>query len=157
MGVSAASLSLNAAFTGFGSLFWGWLTDRIPIRYTYSGVASMMAVALILFPTADTTIEALIVASIFGAAVGGILVVPVVAYADYFGRRSLSAIRGVTEPFVSLGQAIGAVFSGIVYDLTGSYKDAFIVLAILGFATIAMLLLTRAPKRAGLAPEVESA
>ncbi len=151
VGVSAASLSLNAVFTGIGSLFWGWLTDRVPVRYTYAGVALMMAVALLLFPLADTTVEAFVVASIFGTAVGGILVVPVVAYADYFGRRSLSAIRGVTEPFVSLGQAIGAVFSGIVYDATGSYKDAFLILAILGFATIAMLLMTRAPKRVGVA------
>jgi len=147
VGVSAATLSLNAVFTGVGSIFWGWLVDRVPVRFTYAGVALMMAVALILFPMADTTVEALIVASIFGAAVGGILVVPVVAYADYFGRRSLSAIRGVTEPFVSLGQAIGALFSGIVYDVTGSYKDAFLVLSILGFATIAMLLATRAPVR----------
>ncbi len=147
VGVSAATLSLNAVFTGVGSIFWGWLVDRVPVRFTYAGVALMMAVALILFPMADTTVEALIVASIFGAAVGGILVVPVVAYANYFGRRSLSAIRGVTEPFVSLGQAIGALFSGIVYDVTGSYKDAFLVLSILGFATIAMLLATRAPLR----------
>ena len=147
VGVSAATLSLNAVFTGVGSIFWGWLVDRVPVRFTYAGVALMMAVALILFPMADTTVEALIVASIFGAAVGGILVVPVVAYADYFGRRSLSAIRGVTEPFVSLGQAIGALFSGIVYDVTGSYKDAFLVLSILGFATIAMLLATRVPVR----------
>ena len=147
VGVSAATLSLNAVFTGVGSIFWGWLVDRVPVRFTYAGVALMMAVALILFPMADTTVEALIVASIFGAAVGGILVVPVVAYANYFGRRSLSAIRGVTEPFVSLGQAIGALFSGIVYDVTGSYKDAFLVLSILGFATIAMLLATRAPVR----------
>ena len=149
VGISAASLSLNAVFTGVGSIFWGWLVDRVPVRFTYAGVALMMAVALVLFPMADTTAEALVVASIFGTAVGGILVVPVVAYANYFGRRSLSAIRGVTEPFVSLGQAIGALFSGIIYDLTGSYKDAFLILAILGLATIAMLLATREPRRVG--------
>ncbi|MAN94626.1 MAG: hypothetical protein CL700_10550 [Chloroflexi bacterium] len=149
VGISAASLSLNAVFTGVGSIFWGWLVDRVPVRFTYAGVALMMAVALVLFPMADTTAEALVVASIFGTAVGGILVVPVVAYANYFGRRSLSVIRGVTEPLVSLGQAIGALFSGIIYDVTGSYKDAFLILAILGLATIAMLLATREPRRVG--------
>ena len=154
VGVSAATLSLNAVFTGVGSIFWGWMVERVPVRFTYAGVALMMAVALILFPLADTTVEALVVASIFGAAVGGILVVPVVAYANYFGRRSLSAIRGVTEPLVSLGQAIGAIFSGIIYDVTGSYKDAFLVLSILGFATIAMLLATRAPTRPGVGERV---
>ncbi|SVD08120.1 uncharacterized protein METZ01_LOCUS360974, partial [marine metagenome] len=59
----------------------------------------------------------------------------------------------VTEPFVSLGQAIGAIFSGAIYDVTGSYKDAFLILAILGFATIGMLLLTRAPVRPGVETE----
>jgi MFS family permease len=154
VGISAATLSVNAVFTGAGSLFWGWLVDRVPVRFTYAGVALMMAVALILFPLADSTIEALAVAGLFGMAVGGILVVPVVAYANYFGRRSLSAIRGVTEPFVSLGQAIGAIFSGIIYDVTGSYKDAFLILSIVGFATIAMLLLTREPVRLKVGVEV---
>ena len=157
VGVSAASLSLNAVFTGVGSIFWGWVVDRVPVRYTYAGVALMMAGALLFFSVADSTIEAFIAASIFGMAVGGILVVPVVAYANYFGRQSLSTIRGVTEPFVSLGQAIGAVFSGIIYDVTGSYKDAFIVLAIVGFATIGLLLITRAPRRVVVATEVEPA
>jgi sugar phosphate permease len=147
VGVSAASIIMNAIFTGLGSLFWGWVVDRVPVRYTYAGVALMMSGALVMFTMADTAIEALVVAAIFGTAVGGILVVPVVAYANYFGRGSLSTIRGVTEPLVSLGQAIGGLFSGIVYDVTGSYRDAFIVLAIVGAATIALLLSTRAPNR----------
>ncbi|MCH7678035.1 MFS transporter [candidate division KSB1 bacterium] len=46
LGVSAASLSLNAVFTGVGSIFWGWLVDRVPVRFTYAGVALLMAVAL---------------------------------------------------------------------------------------------------------------
>ena len=154
VGVSAASISMNAVFTGLGSLFWGWVVDRLPVRYTYAGVALMMAAALVMFTMADTVIEALIVASIFGTAVGGILVVPVVAYANYFGRGSLSTIRGVTEPFVSLGQAIGALFSGIIFDVTGSYKFAFVVLAIVGFATIGLLLATRAPTRPPVAAAV---
>jgi len=156
VGVSAASISMNAVFTGLGSLFWGWVVDRVPVRYTYAGVALMMAAALVLFTMADTVIEALIVASIFGTAVGGILVVPVVAYANYFGRGSLSTIRGVTEPFVSLGQAIGGLFSGVIFDVTGSYKLAFVVLAIVGFATIGLLLATRAPTRPSVASGISS-
>ena len=56
VGIAAATLSMNAVFTGAGSLFWGWLVDRVPVRYTYAGVALMMAVALILFAIADTII-----------------------------------------------------------------------------------------------------
>jgi len=144
--VAALSISFNAAFTGIGSLIWGWLLERIPVRYCYAAVALLMAAALALFPLVNTIWEALLTASIWGVAVGGILVVPAVAYANYFGRQSIGAIRGITEPFVSLGQAVGAVFSGLVFDLTGNYHAAFVTLAILGVATIGLILLTKPPQ-----------
>ena len=144
--VAALSISFNAAFTGIGSLIWGWLLERIPVRYCYAAVALLMAAALALFPVVNSIWEALLTASIWGVAVGGILVVPAVAYANYFGRQSIGAIRGITEPFVSLGQAVGAVFSGLVFDLTGSYHAAFITLAVLGVATIGLILLTKPPQ-----------
>ena len=71
---------------------------------------------------------------------------PPVAYADYYGRRSLGAIRGVTEPFTSLGQAIGAVAAGAVFDLTDSYEYAFIAFAALGALTMLMMQLARPPR-----------
>jgi len=144
--ISTVSISLNAVFTGVGSIAWGWLVERVPVQYTYSAVALLMTAALALFTIADTPVEALVAASMFGVSVGGILVVPVVAYADYYGRRSLAAIRGVTEPFVSLGQAIGAVFSGLIFDSTGSYHYAFASLAVLGFATMNVLLVAKPPR-----------
>ena len=130
--LSGVGLSLNAAFMGAGSLAWGWIAERLPVRYVLAGVSVAVAVPAFLFLTADTTAKALAISSLFGFGVGGMLSVPPVAYADYYGRRSLGAIRGVTEPFTSLEQAVGAVASGIVYDLTGSYAIALIAFAILG-------------------------
>jgi MFS family permease len=144
--ISALSISFNAAFTGIGSLAWGWLVERVPVRYCYAAVALVMVVSLFLFPSVTTVWQALLAASLFGVSVGGILVVPAVAYANYFGRRSIGVIRGVTEPFVSLGQAVGAIFSGLVFDTSGSYHFAFITLAVVGIATIGLILLTKPPQ-----------
>ena len=74
-----------------------------------------MAIACAIFVVAETVWLAFVGAGLFGVAVAGILVVPPVAYANFFGRESLGTIRGVTEPFTSLGQAIGAVASGLVF------------------------------------------
>jgi MFS family permease len=74
--ISALSISFNAAFTGIGSLIWGWLVERVPVRYCYAAVAVVMVAALFLFPSVNTIWQALLVASLFGASVGGILVVP---------------------------------------------------------------------------------
>ena len=145
--LSGVGLSLNAAFMGAGSLAWGWIAERLPVRYVLAGVSVAVAVPALLFLTADTTAKALAISSLFGFGVGGMLSVPPVAYADYYGRRSLGAIRGVTEPFTSLEQAVGAVASGIVYDLTGSYAIALIAFAILGGVTAAVILFARPPRR----------
>lgn len=143
--VAATAISFNAVFAGVGSMSWGWMADRVPVRYAFCLVALVMALASGLFIVADTPAEAIAFASLFGFALGGILVVPPVAYASYFGRPSLGTIRGVTEPFVSLGQAIGAVLAGAIFDVTDSYRAAFFVFAALGVLTALLLLLARPP------------
>ena len=145
--LSGLGLSLSAAFMGAGSLAWGWVAERFPVRYVLTGVAVAVAVPALLFLTADTTLEGLAFSALFGFGVGGMLSVPPVAYADYFGRRSLGAIRGVTEPFTSLEQAIGTVAAGLVFDLTGSYDIALTAFAALGGLTAVALLFARPPVR----------
>ncbi len=145
--IAVTSIGLSGAFLGVGSVVWGWLLDHIPARIVLAGVALLMAITSGLFATADTIAEALAYASIFGFSLGGIIVVPPVAYANYFGRGSLGAIRGVTEPFASLGQAIGAVLSGAIFDLTGSYSIAFTTYAVLGVLTIVLILAARPPRK----------
>ena len=89
---------------------------------------------------------------LFGFGVGGMLSVPPVAYADYYGRRSLGAIRGVTEPFTSLEQAIGTVAAGIVFDVTGSYDIALTRFCLPGRGlTAVVILFARPPVRGAVA------
>ena len=144
---AGVGISLNAAFLGMGSLFWGWLTERVPPRYTLAAIALVVGASSALFIIADSTAEILVYAVIFGFGVGGLLSVPPVGYADYYGRRSLGAIRGVTEPLTSFGQAIGAVLSGVIYDLTESYQLAFMAFAVMGGLATVLVLFARPPKR----------
>ncbi len=157
LSLSQLSIVVNAAGSGIGSLLWGRVVEKTRVSYTYAIVALVMAVACGLFVIADTVALAFFAAGLFGVAVAGILVVPAVAYADFFGRQSLGTIRGVTEPFTSLGQAIGAVASGLVYQFAGGYGIAFVIYAVLGALTAAALLLARPPlhpaARSVLSPE----
>ena len=146
LALSQLSIVVNAAGTGIGSLLWGRVLEKMRVSYTYAIVALVMAVACGLFVIADTVWLTYFAAGLFGVAVAGILVVPPVAYANFFGRQSLGTIRGVTEPFTSLGQAIGAVASGLVYHFAGAYGIAFVIYAALGALTAAALLLARPPR-----------
>ena len=146
LSLSQLSIVVNAAGTAFGSLLWGRVVEKMRVSYTYAIVALVMAFACGLFVVADTVATAFFAAGLFGVAVAGILVVPAVAYANFFGRQSLGTIRGVTEPFTSLGQAIGAVASGLVFHFAGGYGWAFVIYAALGALTAAALLLARPPR-----------
>ena len=140
-------ISLNAAFLGLGSIAWGWATERFPPRYVLAAVAVTVGVSSALFVIADSRAEILVYAVLFGFGVGGLLSVPPVGYADYYGRRSLGVIRGVTEPLTSFGQAIGAVMAGLVYDFTDSYQWAFAAFAVMGGLATVLVLFARPPRR----------
>jgi MFS family permease len=140
-------ISLNAAFLGLGSLFWGWLTERVAPRYAMAAIAIIVGGSSALFIIAGSTAAVLVYSALFGFGVGGLLSVPPVAYADYYGRRSLGTIRGVTEPLTSFGQAIGAVLAGAVFDLTDSYQLAFLTFAILSGLAMLLVLCARPPRR----------
>ena len=145
---AGVGLGLSAAFMGAGSLLWGWLAEKFPPHHVLAVVALAVAGPALLYLTADTTLEGVAYSSVFGFGVGGMLSVPPVAYADYYGRRSLGVIRGVTEPFTSLEQAVGAVAAGIVFDFTGSYNIALVSFAALGVLTAIAILFAKPPGQA---------
>jgi sugar phosphate permease len=144
---AAGALTALAAGTAVGSVLWGMLSERFPVRFVYAGVAAWIAVVALLFLTVDSVAMAYIAAVLFGVGLGGLLVVPPVIFADYFGRKSLGSIRGVTEPFVSFAQALGAIGAGLVFDITGSYNGVFPAFTAVAGVGVILLFLARAPAR----------
>ena len=139
---AGVSISLNAIFLGISSLVWGRIVERVPVRFVMSAVAVNLAIGAFLFTLTDTAVEALAFSAFFGFGLGGMLVVPPVAYADYFGRSVLGTIRGVTEPFTTLGQAVGVMIPGLIFDFVGgaSYLPFFVGAGIVGvLAAVASL------------------
>ena len=143
--VAAAALTSLAAGAAIGSLFWGALAERMPVRFTYAAVAVFMAAVSLMFLLVDDTPKAFVVATLFGFGLGGLLVVPSVAVADYFGRRSLGAVRGFVEPWVGGGQAAGALGAGLIFDVTGDYRAVFPLLTVFALLSATLILVIPAP------------
>ena len=72
--------------------------------------------------------------------------VPPVAYASYFGRRSIGNIRGVGETGVQIGQTIGPVLSGLAFDINGSYQVAFLTFAFIALIGAGVVSLSKPPR-----------
>ena len=140
-------ISLNAIFLGISSLFWGRIVERVPARFVMAAVALNLAIGAFLFTLTDTAAEALIFSAFFGFGLGGMLVVPPVAYADYFGRPALGTIRGITEPFTTLGQAVGVMIPGLIFDFVGaSYLPFFVGAGFVGVVAAVLSLMARKPR-----------
>jgi cyanate permease len=90
--------------------------------------------------------EAYFAAALFGFGVGGILTLLPIAWADYFGRASFGAIRGVALSAQVMAQAVGPLISGVLRDWTGSYQMSLTVFAALGGLSVIAALGANRPR-----------
>jgi MFS family permease len=150
-GVSAAvavsSVTTFSATSAIVGIIFGLSLRRIGVKLglMLSGIA--LCASSILIARVTTSFDALSSAALFGAALGGIQTALPVAWADYFGRRSFGAIRGVALAIQVTAQASGPLISGVVRDATGSYAISLSIFAVLGALATLTALLVKAPRR----------
>lgn len=65
--------------------------------------------------------------------------------ADYFGRRSIGMILGLSSLIIVIGQIGGPMVAGVLADLTGNYRAGFTVLALLAGLGSLFFLLAKKP------------
>jgi MFS family permease len=112
-----------------GQLSGGWVGDRFDKRWVIFLAMWLHAAAMITFAYASTATGAMVFAVLHGIAWGirGTIINSI--RAEYFGRRAYATISGFSALLIMLGMTTGPMFSGIVRDVTGSYRVAFLTLA----------------------------
>lgn len=91
------------------------------MRFQLSLAAVLLGVGTIGLISVPSVSVAYGFAGLFGLAIGGIMTLLPMAWADYFGRESYGAIRGVALSLQVVAQAVGPVASGVLRDMTGTY------------------------------------
>jgi MFS family permease len=78
--------------------------------------------------------------------------------ADYFGRRSIGMIMGLSTLIVAIGQIGGPMIAGGLADLTGNYRTGFTLLAVLvGLGSLLFYFGSPPPRPVRLAPNAPEA
>ena len=85
-------------------------------------------------------------AGLFGIGMGGVMLLLPVAWADYFGRESYGAIRGVALSLQVTAQAAGPLASGLLRDWSGTYTDSLLLFGTLASLAGMAALATRKPR-----------
>ena len=119
--IAATVVSTFSFMSGVASLGVGFYPRRLPIRYALALVGALLAAGVIGLLSVHSAIHAYVAAAVFGTGIGGLLTMLPIAWADYYGRTSFGAIRGIALSVQVLAQASGPLLSGVLRDWTGSY------------------------------------
>jgi len=138
-----SSFSLVSALVG---LAFGLYARRLGVRASLALAAIFLGLSAVLMLAIATPLQGYLAACFFGAGIGGMLTVLPLAWADYFGRTSFGAIRGVALTVQVTAQASGPLLSGVLRDLTGDYNASLLCFAGLSFLGALLALLARPPK-----------
>jgi MFS family permease len=148
---AASSLGLIGMASIFGRFFFGWLCDRISdAKYASALGFLLMTLGMFLLIRTTTVTMLFVYALLFGFGYGSMTVLMPFLLADRFGRHILGATYGMLVFFVmAIGGTTGPMITGYIYDLTGSYDNAWLLnLAVLVIVTFLILTLSKPGKEA---------
>ena len=104
----------------------GWICDRIGGRRTLLLGSGLQALALVLFLPFDGLVSLYILSALFGLFQGGIVPAYAVIIREFFPPEQ-AGVRVATVLMATVfGMALGGWMSGVIFDVTGSYKAAFV-------------------------------
>jgi MFS family permease len=122
----AEMLSLMLGFGIVSRLSSGWIADHIGGVRTLALGSTLQGLALLFYIPFDGLTSLYIVSALFGLSQGGIVPSYAIIVREYFPAREAGARVGLVLMATIVGMALGGWLSGVIYDLTGSYKAAFV-------------------------------
>ncbi len=130
IGISREAASLALGFTAgigiLGKIFFGFLAEKIQVRYVAFICFGFQAVGVsILMMTRSMAMVWLFVV-VFGFAMGGSVTLRTLIIIEFFGTAAVGAILGSSSLIFALGAASGPIFAAYVFDFTQDYYWAFL-------------------------------
>jgi MFS family permease len=146
-GTAALIISIMAIVRLPVLLIAGPIADRVPPRYLLAGTLGMLLASIAVLYSMNSIYLAIIYALLLGVRMGIQGVVIGVIWPDYFGRRYISSIRGLTFMADVVGSAIGPLVFGVAYDMFGGYNQAMLISMIFPALGIAFAFLATKPSK----------
>jgi len=122
----AEMLSLMLGFGIVSRIGSGFIADRIGGVGTLLLGSILQGVALFLYLWFDGLVSLYVISALFGLFQGGIVPSYAIIVREYFSPREAGTRLGIILMATLLGMALGGWMSGLIFDLTGSYRAAFL-------------------------------
>ena len=145
--VAVSAIVVHSAVGASGTLVAGFLRDRVNVRGLIAANFAMNAAAFAALLFVASAPAAIAWGVFYGVAQGGSITLQRLAFADYFGRRYLGSIEGVTRAVTNWTQAAGPLAAALAFDLTDSYTNIFLVFIASNVAAAALVAAASPPAR----------
>src|SRR5262249_50904779 len=115
--------------------------------------SSVQVFALLVYLPFNSLVSLYIISALFGLFQGGIVPTYAIIVRGFFPPREAGARVGAVITATLFGMALGGWMSGVIFDLTGSYRTAFVngIVFNLINVSIAIFLLRRPTPRPAFA------
>ncbi len=127
---AASILGMGSFLSVAGTIFTGTISDYVGREVSAIvayGISIVGVVAALFISSPDQTWLLWVHACFFGLTWGARGPMITAKTADLFQGRHLGAILGVISIGTGIGAAVGAWASGLIFDLSGSYRLAFLL------------------------------
>ena len=125
----AHGAEMLSAMLGMGvlsRLVSGWIADRVGGVPTLILGSALQCLVLAFYLPFDGLVSLYVISALFGLAQGGIVPSYAVIVREYFAPQEAGMRIGGVVMATILGMALGGWLSGAIFDLTGSYRLAFV-------------------------------
>jgi len=147
--LAAAALGTLGLGSAVGKLFFGWLCDRIQVKYAcLIGFCFQVGAIATILNTESASPVAMVwlYAVLMGLGAGSWLPTLSMLASTNFGLAAYGAIFGAVSCAQAVGVATGPILAGFLYDAMHNYDLAFIIFLTLYGVTIPIILAVRRPK-----------
>ena len=138
---AAAVLSTIGAASMLGRFVMGITNDRIGGKRSLALSFIILIGSLVWLQFALSPWMLYLFAVVYGFAHGALFTVMSPAVAEWFGTASHGQLFGTVLFFGTLGGSVGPLLTGYIFDVSGSYRLAFMVLTALAISGLVLILL----------------
>ena len=148
-GISSSMAGFTVLFISIfnlaGRFVMGFLADVVDKRYMLALSYLMMSLGALAFASIHQGWQILLFLLLYAPGHGRTMPVRYALLVEYFGRRSFGALVGLTMTFTSLFGIIGPVFTGWMFDVTGTYRWAILIMGLVALPAVPATLMTKRP------------
>ena len=153
MGISpidaGSMLAMTSLFMIPSSVFGGIVADRVPkqhLRFLIARALLLCALGIAVYLLVPTMVGVYVFLALWGFGSGSFTPLDIVLRSRYFGRRAYGQQQGISSLFSVPLAFFAPIYTGWMYDVTGSYASSFTVFSALAILSAVTMCLAQVPK-----------